>query len=202
VRSFTTVVAPPQAPVLAIPADSAINVQLNVTLAWNAVQGAAFYHLQVSTRSNFGTRTVDDSTLSSPWISLVPLGLATTYYWQVRAKNEGGWSAYSSVRQFSTIRTTSVEQLSNGIPIEYSLSQNYPNPFNPTTIIQFALPKGSQVSLKVFDLLGKEITTLVSQELGPGYFGVRWEADVPSGTYIYRLRAGDFVDSKKMILLH
>ena len=202
VRSFTTVVAPPQAPVLAIPADSAINVQLNVTLAWNAVQGAAFYHLQVSTRSNFGTRTVDDSALSSPWISVGPLGLAATYYWQVRAKNEGGWSAYSSVRQFSTIRTTSVEQLGKEIPKEYSLSQNYPNPFNPSTTIRFGLPRGSHVSVRVYDLLGKEIATLVSQELTPGYYLVRWQADVPSGTYIYRLQAGEFVEVKKMILLH
>ncbi|MBF8296333.1 MAG: Por secretion system C-terminal sorting protein, partial [Bacteroidetes bacterium] len=146
--------------------------------------------------------TLDDSTVSTTSRSIGPLSLAASYYWRVRAKNLGGWSAYCSPRQFSTIRTTSVEQLNDGIPTVYSLSQNYPNPFNPTTIIQFALPKGSQVLLKVFDLLGREITTLVSQELGPGYFVVRWQANVPSGTYIYRLQAEEFVETRKMILLH
>jgi len=88
------------------------------------------------------------------------------------------------------------------IPTGYGLAQNYPNPFNPSTIVQFALPKASHVTLKVFNLLGKEVATLVSQELGPGYFSVRWQADVPSGTYIYRFQAGEFVQTKKMILLH
>jgi len=96
---------------------------------------------------------------------------------------------------------TAVEDQSDGIPSGFSLDQNYPNPFNPTTLIRFALPKASYVSLKVFDLLGKEVASLVSQELGPGNFTVRWEANVPSGTYIYRLHAGGFVETKKMTLL-
>ncbi|MBF8296994.1 MAG: uncharacterized protein HW389_3539, partial [Bacteroidetes bacterium] len=88
------------------------------------------------------------------------------------------------------------------IPTSYSLGQNYPNPFNPTTTIRFALPKASHVTLKVYDLLGREMAAIVSQELGPGYFMVRWLADVPSGMYIYRLQAGEFAETKKMILLH
>jgi hypothetical protein len=83
-----------------------------------------------------------------------------------------------------------------------NLTQNYPNPFNPSTFIQFGLPKASHVTLKVFDVLGKEVATLVNQELGPGAFTARWEANVPSGIYIYRLQAGEFIDTKKMILLH
>jgi hypothetical protein len=82
------------------------------------------------------------------------------------------------------------------------LSGDYPNPFDHTTTIQFALSKGSWVSLNVFDLLGREVAMLVSQELGPGYFEVRWQADVPIGAYIYRLQAREFVVSTKMLLLH
>jgi hypothetical protein len=100
------------------------------------------------------------------------------------------------------MRTTSVEQSGSGIPTEFALDQNYPNPFNPATTIHFAVPKGGPVSLKVYDLLGREVATLVSQELGAGYFTVRWQAEVASGTYVYRLQAGEFVESKKMILLH
>jgi hypothetical protein len=88
----------------------------------------------------------------------------------------------------------------DGIPTEYSLSQNHPNPFNPTTTIRFAIPRVSSVTLKIFDILGREIKTLVSEELEAGYFAVRWRPDVPSGTYICRLQAGDFTEARKMIL--
>ena len=101
-----------------------------------------------------------------------------------------------------TTLTSAVEQLDRILPADFALSQNYPNPFNPSTAISFALPERSNVTLKVFDLLGKEVSTLVSQELGPGHFTVKWQADVPSGTYIYRLQAGEFLETKKMLLLH
>jgi hypothetical protein len=87
------------------------------------------------------------------------------------------------------------------LPTEYGLSQNYPNPFNPSTTIQYQIPKASSVELKVYNVLGEVIATLVSGEKAPGYYQVRWQANVPSGMYIYRLRAGDFVQSRKLILL-
>ncbi len=86
-------------------------------------------------------------------------------------------------------------------PTTFSLSQNFPNPFNPSTTIRFALPKASHVTLKIFDVLGKEIATLVSQELGAGYYSSVWHADVPSGTYIYRLQAGSYIENRKMLLM-
>jgi hypothetical protein len=199
-RSFTTIMSAPQSPTLATPADSAMNLQLNTTLSWNPVQGATVYHVQVST-APFIPFTLDDTTISTTSKAIGPLALSTTYFWHVRAKNDGGWSPFSFTRQFGTIRTTSVDQAGTAIPTEHALSQNYPNPFNPTTTIQFALPKSSRVSLKVVDDLGKEVATLVAQELGPGYFTVRWQANVPSGIYFYRLHAGEFVQTKKMILL-
>ena len=202
VRSFTTVVSAPLPPSLAAPVDSARNVQLNTTLIWNAATTATIYHLQLSTASDYSATILYDSSLTTTSRVIGPLSLATTYYWRVRAKNDGGYSAFSSTRQFSTMRTTSVEQSGSGIPTEFALDQNYPNPFNPATTIHFAVPKGGPVSLKVYDLLGREVATLVSQELGAGYFTVRWQAEVASGTYVYRLQAGEFVESKKMILLH
>jgi hypothetical protein len=89
------------------------------------------------------------------------------------------------------------------IPEEYSLSQNYPNPFNPSTVISFNLPKQSVVSLKVFNILGEEVATLVNNKMiGAGVHNVNFNAaNLPSGVYIYKISAGNYSASKKMMLL-
>ena len=93
-------------------------------------------------------------------------------------------------------------KIGTAIPTSYMLGQNYPNPFNPSTIIRYALPKDSYVQLKVYDLFGKEIATLVSQQQSAGEFAVQWHAvGVTSGVYFYRLQAGTFSASHKLILL-
>ncbi len=85
---------------------------------------------------------------------------------------------------------------------EFSLSQNYPNPFNPTTSISFALPKASHVSLKIIDIIGREIATIVSEELPAGSYTRQWNAEnMPSGIYFYRLQAGSYTQTKKLVLL-
>jgi hypothetical protein len=190
------------APVLKSPADSAINLPLNPTLTWDPIPGASFYGFQLAASQAFTSVLTEDSTLTATSKSAGALSLGTTYYWRVRTKVGASFGPFSSARQFKTIRTTSVEQVSSDIPREFGLSQNYPNPFNPSTTISFALPKSSDVTLKIYDLLGKEVAELVSQDLPPGHFSVRWQADVPSGIYIYRLQAGTFVSAKKMMLLH
>ena len=88
-------------------------------------------------------------------------------------------------------------------PTTYSLSQNYPNPFNPTTTINFALPKESNVTLKVYNMIGQEVMTLISNErMNSGYHSVKVDGSkLTSGVYIYKLTAGDFVATKKMVLL-
>ncbi|MHA2032752.1 MAG: T9SS type A sorting domain-containing protein, partial [Candidatus Kariarchaeaceae archaeon] len=99
--------------------------------------------------------------------------------------------------------TTSVSdepELAN--PINYLLSQNYPNPFNPSTIIKYQIPDVSFVTIKVYDVLGNEITTLVSEEKQTGTYELTWYAEkLPSGIYFYRLQSGSFVETKKMVLL-
>ncbi|MCR4439946.1 MAG: T9SS type A sorting domain-containing protein [bacterium] len=84
----------------------------------------------------------------------------------------------------------------------YSLQQNYPNPFNPTTTIRFSLPQRSQVTLKVFDVLGKEVAALANGELNAGEHSVVYDAKgLPSGVYFYRLQAGSFVQQRKMEMI-
>ena len=94
-----------------------------------------------------------------------------------------------------------------GMPTEFGLSQNYPNPFNPVTIIRYQIPdRGAQhgvlVQLKIYDVLGREVATLVDEEQSSGYKSVEWDAGAfTSGIYFYKLQAGQFGDVKKLILL-
>ena len=88
------------------------------------------------------------------------------------------------------------------VPDKFSLGQNYPNPFNPSTVISFAIPTQAFVTVKVYDILGREVKTLMNETKPAGYYEINFNAsDLPSGTYIYEIRAGNFVETKKMILL-
>jgi len=88
------------------------------------------------------------------------------------------------------------------LPTKFSLSQNYPNPFNPTTTINYSVPKSGHVSLKVYDLLGREATALVNENKSVGNYTVQFNASkLVSGVYFYRMQAGDFVQTKKLLLI-
>jgi len=98
---------------------------------------------------------------------------------------------------------TSADILSGeGKSLTYVLEQNYPNPFNPATSIEFALPESGRVSLKIYDILGREVTTLVDSEKPAGIYKVEFDASsLTSGVYFYQIKAGDFTEAKKMVLL-
>jgi len=88
------------------------------------------------------------------------------------------------------------------IPTAFALKQNYPNPFNPGTTIIYDLPRSSNVTLAVFDLLGREVSVVVNEVVNAGYHEVSFDASsLASGVYMYRLHAGDFVSTKKMLIL-
>jgi len=87
-------------------------------------------------------------------------------------------------------------------PKEFKLEQNYPNPFNPTTSIQYQISSISAVTLKVYDILGSEVAALVNEEQQPGYYEVHFSgSSLASGMYVYRLQAGEYISTKKMMLL-
>jgi GMP synthase-like glutamine amidotransferase len=99
----------------------------------------------------------------------------------------------------TTLVASKIDQV---IPTKIILSQNYPNPFNPSTTIEFNLPKTSKITLKIFNILGEEVTTLVSDRLSTGSYSYEWDAsNLASGLYLYRLQAGDYVETRKMILM-
>lgn len=88
------------------------------------------------------------------------------------------------------------------VPTEFTLDQNYPNPFNPTTTIAFALPEARNVSLRVYDMLGREVAVLVDRSLEAGQHKIQWDAsDLASGTYLYRIVAGNYISVKTMVLV-
>jgi hypothetical protein len=87
-------------------------------------------------------------------------------------------------------------------PIKFSLSQNYPNPFNPITNIEYRIANSEFVNLKVYNVLGQKVATLVNRKQQAGSYIVEWDASgIASGVYYYRLVAGEFVDTKKLVLL-
>ncbi len=95
-----------------------------------------------------------------------------------------------------------IKNITSEIPMSFSLGQNYPNPFNPTTNIKFALPKSSIVKITVFDITGKEIETLVNEQLQAGTYETKWNAsNYPSGVYFYKLTTDGFIETKRMLMI-
>ena len=129
--------------------------------------------------------------------------------WQDNHEHGVGYDIWANVYNFGNL-VTGVNNKKINTPISFELSQNYPNPFNPSTSIKYSVPsleRGhvpslQQVELKVYDILGREVATLVNQRQNPGQYQVIFNAgNLASGTYFYRLRTGDFVQVKKMLLL-
>jgi len=88
------------------------------------------------------------------------------------------------------------------LPIVYKLEQNYPNPFNPSTVIKFAVPERSNVLIKIYDILGSTVTTLVNEEMDTGWYQKVFNSSgYSSGVYIYRMEAGNYISTKKMLLI-
>ncbi|HED06203.1 MAG TPA: T9SS type A sorting domain-containing protein [Ignavibacteria bacterium] len=107
----------------------------------------------------------------------------------------------------NTFLLTNVELVNDNIPVKFSLVQNYPNPFNPSTTIEYSIPTvetrhALSVQLKIYDILGREVAVLINEQQQPGYYKVNFDASaLSSGMYFYRIIAGKFVQTKKMVLL-
>ncbi|MEK6572006.1 MAG: T9SS type A sorting domain-containing protein [Bacteroidota bacterium] len=165
-----------------------------------------------------GTLSSRDTSVSFSWTA------KEGYLIDVEASNTKDTTGIIPIRglNVTSITNTSVSVTGQlpGAPMEYTLFQNFPNPFNPSTKIQFAIPQAAFVTLKVYDLLGREVTTLVSERLSAGRYEVTFSATgarlpsvgqgsasggdagvLPSGVYFYRLRSGALVETRKLVLL-
>ncbi len=143
------------------------------------------------------TRLTNDPAYSSGCIVSVS-GVVVHVVWY--DQRNGNYEIY--YKRNPTGNVVGIININSEVPNQYSLSQNYPNPFNPTTKIQFALPKSSFAKIVIYDALGRELETLVNEQLNAGTYEADWSAvKFSSGVYYYKLSAGSFVETRKMILL-
>lgn len=120
----------------------------------------------------------------------------------VRSNPDSGY-VVNELEVYAKVTSTGVENKIE-IPFEYKLEQNYPNPFNPSTVISYQIPEHCYVSLKIYDVLGNEIATLVNEFLKPGFYNSQFSifnSQLSSGVYFYRLQAGNYTQTKKLILM-
>ncbi len=137
-----------------------------------------------------------------------------TFYWQAPPGGTGEVRLYiaghqgirsgpnSTIVLASTEQTTAIEDEIFSMPDRYYISQNYPNPFNAATTIKYGIPERSHVTIRIYDILGRKLDTLVDEERPAGQHQIVWRADnQPSGIYFYHIQAGEYKSSDKMVLL-
>jgi hypothetical protein len=206
--AFTTIVAAPAVPAALLPASAAAGVNRLARFVWNAALNATKYRLQVATDNAFATIVADTTVpLDTTWTLRSPLAENSDFYWRVNAQNLGGASAYSTARLFTTGTVLAVDDIAE-IPKEFDLLQNYPNPFNPSTKIRYDVPTNANVNITIYDILGREVTTLVNNVQVAGKYVVQWDATrLATGVYIYRMEARPedgskmFTSIKKLMLM-
>ena len=193
----------PLPPVLLQPANDTTGVPVKPVFVWRSSPGATSYRIQLAIRPYFGASTtaLDQSGLADTTYTGIELPPGRYYYWRVMASNSVGDSRSSEVFRFKTTEITAVAG-NAGIPKTLSLSQNYPNPFNLETTFEFALPRDTRVSLKIYDLQGRTVAVVVDQEMQAGRYKIRFDASrLSSGVYFYRLAAGREIRLGKMLLI-
>jgi len=191
----------PKIPILIYPQDSTTIDSSTITLMWRKSERAESYHFQLAEDDVFSTIMINEQELPDTLYTAVGLENQQTYYWRVSSRNEHGASNWSEVRNFTTDIISGLFD-DNALPAEFMLFQNYPNPFNPLTKIRYGIPKRNHVRLEVYNLLGQKVATLVNEEQEPNYYVIPFSAmELSSGFYIYRIIAGDFIKTKKMLIL-
>ncbi|MBU1708214.1 T9SS type A sorting domain-containing protein, partial [bacterium] len=196
---------PPSSFHLLSPADSTMFWQPNVELQWGTAtdpdpgDSVAFYRVFLAEDINFNE--VDSFDVSETTLSLTNL-MWWEYWWKVRAYDTGGlWRESDEIWYFWISLGTNPGE-PNGMPKEFALEQNYPNPFNPSTTIQIALPERSHAAIEIFDILGRRVAVLANHEFQPGYHLLQWKCEsCAAGIYFVQMRAGDFVQTRKMLLV-
>jgi hypothetical protein len=183
------------------PPNGASNIELNPTLKWYAIIGIISYDLQISLNPTFSNIVLNRVGLTGTSYSLEKLLSSTTYFWRIRGTNGVETTDWSSPSYFTTKEVTGVVQ-KNDIASDYALKQNYPNPFNHLTNIEFRIADFSFVTLKIYNIHGSEISTLLNKILSSGEYSITFDAkDLPSGVYYCRLQAGKFSEMKKIIYM-
>ena len=198
------VVAAPTVPVLVSPANNSTGQPIAINLTWNSSANAVSYRVQVATDAAFTNIIVNDSLVGGTTKAISGLTNNTQYWWKVNAKNFYGTSAFSGAFTFTTT-IVGINIYSTELPEKVKLYSNYPNPFNPSTKIRFDIPQlsgNNNVSLEVFNSAGQKVKELINQPMTAGKYEITFDAvNLSSGFYFYKLSAGNFVETKKMIVV-
>jgi hypothetical protein len=192
-----------QKPALLNPRNGQLDVGTVTDFDWSDVENALRYQLEVSTTTDMSTIIFESDTISSSdYIMTESLAQNQLHYWRVKALSNDPIqsSEWSKIQSFGTGVRTNTEY--DEIPASYSLNQNYPNPFNPTTTITYSLPKSGVVTLNVYDITGRFITTLVDGVKSAGVHSVEFDASIlSSGMYVYTLETDGYRQTKQMMLV-
>jgi hypothetical protein len=193
--------------------DAIVPVELaSFTASVSYADNSNFVELAWATESELNNQGffVDRKSSTSEWISLGFVdGMGTTtetHFYSYKDNNIATGSYSYRLKQMDFDGSFRYYELSNAVevstPFTYNLSQNYPNPFNPATTISYQLKNDGLVTIRVYDQLGKEVATLLNEEKSAGSYQIEFNASsLASGVYYYRINAGSFVDTKKMILM-
>jgi hypothetical protein len=190
--------------IIVAPTGLQYNIQgSSVMLTWDALIDADYYKLERSTDSLF-IEGVETSYIQDNNYTDDNLEYNIEYFYRVAA-NIGFWTDYSNVASVIIENVSIIGN--NDIPIVYKVHQSHPNPFNPVTTLQYDLPEDGFVNITVYDMMGRQINTLVSGQQNAGYKSIQWNATnntgqpVSAGVYLYSIEAGEFRQVRKMVLL-
>jgi hypothetical protein len=173
--------------------------------------GGSGKHILTIFKDNFLYGTNDASGFLPPWSPVVkPDNAMGTFgnssangLWIIKVTDAASGDA-GKLMEWGLMLNSSVgiHNIEGEVPNKYSLEQNYPNPFNPSTTIRFRIPKAGLVKIVVYDINGREVETLVNENLKEGIFNTEFDASkYSSGVYFYKLTASDYTDTKRMILI-
>ena len=212
VHFFTDVLPePPSNFVTIAPANGSEGLATEVEFVWNAtVDPDPYEYIEYQVRLSVD---IDDSStyvlseLVTDTSVTMLLEDNTQYFWTVVAMDSDGFVVGSNDNTINHLVVGTLSLDDDLIPETFALYQNYPNPFNPITQIRYGIPEASVVNVIVYDVMGHEVTSLVNQRQDAGYHVISWDATnylgdpVSAGMYFYSIRAGDFMETRKMILL-
>ncbi len=198
--TFKTVIEVPNISTPYSPENGADISTLQPSFIWSKAVRTNSYIFQLTDTQNFAYSLIDSAVTDTSFIPVTKLENTTKYYWRVKAIGSGGEGEWSEIFNFFIPNSVSIE--TEDIPIDYAISQNYPNPFNPTTQISYALPEATEVRLDVINMLGQQVATLVNEPKSAGRYIVNFDASqFSSGVYFYTIQAGEFQQTKKMLLI-
>jgi hypothetical protein len=196
-RTFTTGWLKPPIPLFPV---NKTNIARLTTFQWSS-NGATQYHLRAV---DYITRitVLDTTTVDTMLTSTTVFAATTVHLWYVQASNPYGESDWSAESRYRTGAVLDVSSAERDVPERFALEQNFPNPFNPSTVIPFQLPAASMVRLAVYDLLGREVALLVYDQKAAGKYEVRLDGKaLASGVYLCRLIAGNYRETRKIVLM-